>query len=139
MDALELRIASGRQDTEGVAAALQHFATSHGASTSVIHDLQVAIDEVLSNIISHGYGEDANGEILVRLLRRPDAFIVEVEDKGRPFDPLQAPLPDLTAPLSHRRIGGLGVHFVRSLMDEVSYTRRGGRNCLRLLKHAPSA
>jgi anti-anti-sigma factor len=53
---------------------------------------------------------------------------------GQAFDPLQAPLPDLTADLAERQVGGLGIHFIRSLMDAVAYDRRDGRNRLRMVK-----
>jgi serine/threonine-protein kinase RsbW len=55
-----------------------------------------------------------------------------VEDDGKPFDPLAAPAPDLTS--AQRELGGVGLHFVRNLMDEVTYTRRDGINRLRLTK-----
>jgi serine/threonine-protein kinase RsbW len=55
-----------------------------------------------------------------------------VEDDGKPFDPLAAPAPDLTG--KDRKPGGVGLHFVRNLMDEVTYTRRDGTNHLRLMK-----
>jgi anti-sigma regulatory factor (Ser/Thr protein kinase) len=75
------------------------------------------------------------GEIVVRLRRRRREVVAEVEDDGRPFDPLQAPPPDLSAPLAERRVGGLGLHFVRNLMDQVSYARVGTRNILKMLKN----
>jgi serine/threonine-protein kinase RsbW len=134
MHEVELRIASRREDVVGIADALDRFAARHGVSTALIHDLQVALDEVLGNVILHGYKEDPRGEILVRFQRAPDAFAIEVEDGGVPFDPLQAPPADLSAPLQQRRVGGLGVHFVKNLMDDVSYVRTDGRNRLRLVK-----
>lgn len=139
MDEVELRIACRRQDVSGAATALECFAKRHGASAAAIHDLQVALDEVLGNVIAHGYGGSGQGDIVIRLQRRPDAFVVVVEDEGIAFDPLRAPFPDLASPLEERRVGGLGVHFVRSLMDEVSYTRTGTKNRLRLVKRAPGA
>jgi len=62
-----------------------------------------------------------------------------VEDDGKPFDPLQAPPPDLSLPLERRPIGGLGIHLIRNLMDEVSYARVGGRNVLKMVKHLSSS
>ena len=64
----------------------------------------------------------------------PEALEAEVEDDGRPFDPLGVPAPDLQAPLPERRVGGLGIHFVRRLMSEVRYARVDGRNRLVLRK-----
>lgn len=134
MQDVELRIGSNRRDASGIADALDRFAAAHGLSGPTIHDLQVALDEVLSNVMTHGYGDRQDGEILVRLLHRRDVIVVEVEDEGIPFDPLQTPSPDLTVPISKRIIGGLGVHFIRNLVDNIAYSRPHGRNCLRLMK-----
>ena len=57
---------------------------------------------------------------------------IEFRDFGRPFDPLQAPPPDLDRPAGERPIGGLGIHLVRSLTDRVEYRRLGGANLLRV-------
>ena len=70
-----------------------------------------------------------------RNLGRAGGVLLEVEDDGKPFDPLQAPPPDLTLPLEKRPIGGLGIHLIRNLMDEVTYARVGGRNVLKMAKY----
>ena len=59
---------------------------------------------------------------------------LEIEDRGRPFHPLDAPSPDLSAPLRERKLGGLGIHFVKQLMDDVAYARVADINRLRLRK-----
>ncbi len=60
--------------------------------------------------------------------------MAEISDDGVAFDPLKVPPPDLTADLESRPIGGLGVHFVKTLMDEVAYRREGDRNVLTMRK-----
>jgi len=139
MDAVALRIASRREDAVAALAALDRFVRQHGASAALIHDLEVALDEVLGNVIVHGYGGDPQGEIRVRFQRTADAFVIEVEDDGIAFDPTQVPPPDLSAPLRERQVGGLGLHFVKNLVDEVAYTRLDGRNRLRLVKRMSRA
>src|SRR5690242_4659104 len=118
MDDVELRIASSREDAVAALAALDRFTRHHGASAELTHDLEVALDEVLGNVILHGY-RDTQGEIFVRFHRTADAFVIEVEDHGVAFDPTEVPAPDLSAPLRERQVGGLGLHFVRNLVDEV--------------------
>src|SRR5581483_1127751 len=100
-------------------------------------DIQVALDEALSNIVAHGYAGATIGTIVVRLACRDGEVCIEAEDEGAAFDPLQAPLPDLTADLAERQIGGLGIHFIRSLMDTVCYNHRDGKNLLRMIKRVP--
>jgi len=96
--------------------------------------LSLALDELVTNVIVHGYDGHAEHEILVTLSLREDVVIVEMEDDARPFDPTQATAADLSADLQHRPIGGLGLHFVRRTMDEVVYRRDGRKNHLRMLK-----
>ena len=62
--------------------------------------------------------------------------VVQVEDEGRPFNPLEAPPVDLDAPIEGRPIGGLGIHLIRSLMDAIEYRHEDGRNVLVMRKAA---
>jgi serine/threonine-protein kinase RsbW len=102
-----------------------------GLPPKLVETLNVVLDEALNNIISYGYREAANDEIVVYLAATPGEIVAEIED-GVPFDPLKVPAPDLDAPLKDRKVGGLGVHCMRSLMDYVSHERVAGRNRLRL-------
>jgi serine/threonine-protein kinase RsbW len=117
-----------------VAAMVEAFGNEHGLSRRVVHDVNVVLDEVLSNVISYAFEPGTRSEIGVRLKIAGGKIVIDVEDAGRPFDPLGAPSPDLTGGLRERRVGGLGIHFVRNLMDAVEYARVGERNRLRLSK-----
>jgi serine/threonine-protein kinase RsbW len=134
-DTLEFHQANDLAAMAGLAEAVEGFVAEHGLSAEAANALYVSTDEVVSNAIAHGYPPGARGEIAVRLRRRPGSVLLEIEDDGAPFDPLQVPPPDLTQPLDARPIGGLGIHLVRNLMDEVSYERRAGKNLLRLVKN----
>jgi anti-sigma regulatory factor (Ser/Thr protein kinase) len=96
--------------------------------------MQVALDEVLSNILQNGFGDGLPHRIEVTLSVDGQALTAEIEDDCAPFDPLGVPSPELGASLKDRRVGGLGVHFVRNLMSEVRYARVGTRNRLVLRK-----
>ncbi len=135
----EIRIPNRRDKMSEVGAMIERFVTEQGGSRDMVHDLGVALDEVLNNIISYGYGPGENGDILVRVAALDGWIVVDIEDAGRPFDPLEAPSPDLSAPLRERKVGGLGIHFVKQLMDHVEYARVAGTNRLRLLKRLPAA
>ncbi len=134
-DALDLRLPNKLAAMTGLAEAVERFAAENQLSVAVANALLVAVDEAVSNAINHGYAPGVRGEIAVRLRRRPDRVELEIEDDGAPFDPLQAPAPDLTLSLDARPIGGLGIHLVRRLMDKMSYARRDGRNLLKLVKN----
>lgn len=138
-DELEFRLANDLAAMAGLADAVEGFAAEHRLPAETASALGVSVDEAVSNAIKHGYPGDARGEIAVRLRRRPDSVVVEVEDDGTPFDPLQVPPPDLTLPLDERPVGGLGIHLMRNLMDEMSYARQGGRNVLKLVKNVATS
>ena len=107
----------------------------------VAFDVRLATEEVVTNVIEHGYaGEDPPGPVAVRFRRDPGQVVVTVDDLARPFDPATIRPADPTAPLEARRIGGLGWHFVTRVMDEVRHEHRHPRgNRLTLVKRLPSS
>ena len=114
---------------------VSQFCREHRLSTEVEGDLSLALEEVLVNIIRYGYPEGGKHEILVWLSVEQDSVIVSVEDDGTPFNPLDAPEPDIHLPLEKRPIGGLGIHLVKNLMDGLEYHRSEGQNRLVMRKH----
>ncbi|MFH0838739.1 MAG: ATP-binding protein [Candidatus Omnitrophota bacterium] len=107
-----------------------------GFNDKKLNHLQLAAEEVLVNIINHGY-VDKEGDIQITLSppREKTGLKVEVIDEGIAFNPLTLPEPDLDAPLEKREIGGLGVYLLRKLMDEVDYKREENRNILTFVKY----
>lgn len=94
--------------------------------------LCLAVEEAFVNICSYAF-PDGQGEI--ELTGRPTAetFVLEIKDNGPEFNQLSVPEPDLSIPLEQRRIGGLGVHFIRNFTDQADWRRESGRNILRLV------
>ncbi|MFN8058382.1 MAG: ATP-binding protein [Vicinamibacterales bacterium] len=108
------------------------FATSAGVSAPVQRDMHAAIDELVSNIILHGYGDDESGHrITAHVTCSKSALDVEIVDDSRAFDPLnEQPSRD-----EHGlQIGGFGIRLARHWVDEIRYTRRDDRNHLQLTK-----
>jgi len=130
----EVRIENRQAEVRNAVALVEQFAGDNHVPRAVVHDISVALDEALSNIIAYGYEPETKCEIAIRLTCSPDEIKIEIEDRGRAFDPLQAPTPDLTTDLASRTVGGLGIHFIKALMDAVAYERHDGRNCLRMVK-----
>lgn len=114
---------------------LTEFGRQHRLPDNVLHDLNLVLGEILTNIISYGYTDGGEHEITVRLTVESGEMRVEVEDDGQPFNPLEAPEPDTTKPLEDRAVGGLGVHLVRKLTDGLEYQRLEGKNLLVMKKH----
>lgn len=117
-----------------MAAAIERFGKEHGLATEIIDGVNIALDELVANVVRHAHddGEIHRIDIAVRI--EDDHLLVEIADDGRPFNPLDRPPPDIEAPLEERPVGGLGIHFVRTLMDEVGYRRDAGRNILHMIK-----
>jgi anti-sigma regulatory factor (Ser/Thr protein kinase) len=126
----ETSISNRRDDLARVTRIVDKLAASHHLAAGVVADVNVALDEVLTNIITYGYDDDRVHEIRIRLTVDDDAIEAEVLDDGRPFDPTVMSAPDRRTSLQERRVGGLGMHLVKNLMSEVIYSRSGDRNRL---------
>ena len=101
---------------------------------AVFH-VNLVLDELVSNIVTHGRWEGSGAtRIAIGLTRADDTVTLTIEDDGAPFDPTRADPVDTDAPLEQRAVGGLGLHFVRSFMDDVSYRRQGGWNQVTLIR-----
>jgi len=104
-----------------------------------IRSVQMAVDEACINIMVHAYA-DAAGDIHLHCQVRPGECIITLCDHGRPFDPESVPSPDVTSDLKGRRVGGLGLYFMRKLMDEVrfSFDRDKGNQVVMIKRGRPS-
>src|SRR5262249_41539980 len=122
-------------EVDRVHRSVSQFCREHGLSSEVEGDLGLALEEILVNVIRHGHPEGGKHEIQVQLALEQDCVIATVEDDGMPFNPLEAPEPDLDSPIETRPIGGLGIHLVRSITDGLEYSRHEGRNRLVMRKH----
>jgi serine/threonine-protein kinase RsbW len=103
-----------------------------GVDQKRFFDIELALEEVLVNIMNHAY-EGTNGDIQV--VCRSDNqqfFIIEITDTGKAFDMTSVPPPDLSGAISERKIGGLGIHFAKKLTDKVQYRREGNKNILEI-------
>lgn len=131
---LEFSLINDLRSISSAAARIDEFCTAHGLAPGIRFDVALAIDQLVTNSIGYGYDDGGEHSIDLVLLIENDTLTVEVADDGRAFDPLQAPEPDLGAPLDERAAGGLGIHLVRKTMDSVSYRRQDGRNLVTLTK-----
>jgi anti-sigma regulatory factor (Ser/Thr protein kinase) len=130
MSGVAISITNAASELARVSAVADQFAAANQLSAEAAADLHIALDEVLTNIIKYGYTDDRAHEISIRLSIENGMLVAAIEDDGRPFDPLILPEPDAKSPLKERRVGGVGIHFVRKLMTDVNYNRVAERNCL---------
>ena len=132
---LTLRISNRIEELRLVSEAVETLGNEEGWGPEVSYAVLLALEEVATNVVRHGGREEGSGEIEIEVVSTDAEARVEVRDRGRPFDPfLDAPEPDTEAALEDRQIGGLGVHFVRVLMDEASYRREDDRNHVTMVK-----
>lgn len=123
-------------DLGGVAkanAAFGDFAAARALPDEVRRGMSVALDELLTNTASHGLGL-AGTQVTVEAELFTDRLTLTVTDTGAPFDPLGQAAPDTTLSVKDRPVGGLGIHLVKHLVDDVSYERRSDRNVVVLTK-----
>jgi serine/threonine-protein kinase RsbW len=127
-----LKIKSDFDDLPAAADAATQFLESNNAFPGVIFAASLAIEEIVTNIIKYGYDDALKNEITVRLALLENMLEIEICDDGEEFNPFNQPEPDVSS--GARRIGGLGIHFVRNMLDTCSYERRNGRNIVKLSK-----
>lgn len=129
---LFLRIPPNHNQLEQIPAAVEEFAERDNWPPDLVFKLNLVLEELGVNIVNYS---GATGEIEISLASDEETVTIEIADNGRPFNPLaELDTPDISAPLGERPIGGLGVHLVRSMMDELSYSREDGMNRLAMTK-----
>jgi serine/threonine-protein kinase RsbW len=109
---------------------------SFGLDEHKTFEVQLAVDEACTNIIKYGYtNTNANevGMIDIACQRKGKEIVVVIKDEGKPFDPTSVPPPDLEANVEERKAGGLGIYFMKTLMDEVKYEFIEGKNVLTMV------
>ena len=113
---------------------LNKFGRGNGLSEACITDVNICLDELFTNIASHGFVDDSEHSIRFTLHLDDNVLTLNIEDHGIPFNPLEKEDPEIPADLIDVKIGGLGIHIVRTLMDDIRYERKQGRNKLTLKK-----
>ena len=137
-DALELSLVNDLWNVAVAAENIDAFCAGHGLAERMAFEIHLAVDELMTNTISHGYDDDGEHRIDLLLHLEGGALVIEIADDGRAFDPLHAPAPDIGASLQDRAIGGLGIYLVHKTMDTVAYRRQDGRNVVTLTKRTMS-
>lgn len=114
--------------------ALERLLITAGAGDVERGEVRLMAEEALVNIVSYAFEADAPRPIALQCVCTTDRVCLEFRDSGRPFNPLTAPPPDLTAPAEERAAGGLGIHLIRSLADSVAYDYSQGCNVLQVTR-----
>ncbi len=121
---------------EQIAHDIAAFCQTESISKSDQFAINLAIDEMFTNIVSYGYKMDTSGEVEIQMRRINDVVEISITDSAPEFDPTeQVATPDTTSDIDNRRIGGLGVFFATMQMDKISHEYRDKKNILTMSKN----
>ena len=135
---LRLILKNDLSELARIAEEIEAHGEARGWPAKWVMNINLSLDELITNIVSYGYQDAGEHEIRVTLAEQDESLVVVLEDNATAFDPFSAaPEPDLEADVEERPIGGLGVYFVKTLMDEVAYERVDGVNRITLIQRAP--
>jgi anti-sigma regulatory factor (Ser/Thr protein kinase) len=131
---LELRVENRFAEIQRVNEQFNAFAVRNGLPDVTRRKFNTVFDELLNNIISYAFQDDGLHIIIIFIQYVKPKITVEISDDGVPFNLFEVSPPDTEAALGERPIGGLGIHLVRSMMDEHHYERKNDRNKTTLIK-----
>lgn len=120
-DRFEMTVCSDLANLARIAEFVTDAALRLGLTEQQAFEVQMATDEACANIIEHAYGPGVPGCIAIACELVGDELVITIRDRGRAFDASRVPPPDLTGPLKDRQVGGLGLYFMRKLMDRVVF------------------
>ncbi len=110
-----------------------------GLPQKCLFEINLVLDELFTNIISYGFEDKSEHQIKFTLTKDKETLVVQVEDDGVPFNPLDVPGPEVSQDLDSINIGGMGIHLITKMMDDIDYQRVEGKNKLILKKCVDAA
>ena len=118
---------------------LEDCGTAMELPQKCLFEINLGLDELFTNIISYGFEDESEHQIKFSLVKDDETLVVQVEDDGKPFNPLEAASPSVSEDLDEVEIGGLGIHLIKKMMDDIVYQRIEGKNRLVLKKCVATA
>jgi anti-sigma regulatory factor (Ser/Thr protein kinase) len=113
---------------------VREVALASGIPEREIYNLELVLEEAITNIVHYAFDDDGEHVVEVYFSFEGGRVTLRIEDPGKAFDPLGAPEPAAVKNIDDVKIGGLGIHLMKNLMDGVSYAREGGKNVLTMWK-----
>lgn len=117
-----------------MAGKVEEFAQANQLPAQIAFQINLCLEELITNTISYGYPEGGEHEIMVDMVLQEEMLIITIHDDGLAFNPLAHAEPDLNMNIADRPIGGLGIHLVRKMMDAIEYRHQAGKNVLVMKK-----
>ncbi|MGE5516050.1 MAG: SpoIIE family protein phosphatase [Bacteroidota bacterium] len=133
---LDVTIGNDLDELSRLAALVDEFVEKNGLPERIAFNLNLCLDELITNIVSYGYDDDGHHDIHIRIAHDNGELTCRIIDDAKEYDPfVEAPEPDLDLEVDDRPIGGLGVFLVKEFMDRTDYRRDGDRNVITLWKN----
>tara|TARA_B100001750_G_scaffold15563_1_gene10897 strand:- start:2256 stop:2672 length:417 start_codon:yes stop_codon:yes gene_type:complete len=131
---LSVSILNKHSEIQKIRKEFESFANENQMANDVRRNTQIALDEIISNTIEYGYEKYSGDKIKVNFLIDQTNLVIEIIDNAKIYNILERNDPDISKSIEEKPIGGLGVHLVKSLMNEVKYDCINGKNHLTLIK-----
>ncbi len=134
----KLELTSSMEELNRLSAFVDELAADWAIPNAAMFNINLALDELVSNIIKYGYGESGH-PVFIEFGLDSGMIGITLEDSGSAFNPLDTPAPDIHESLEDRKVGGLGIHFVRNIVNDIQYERKDDKNRLHLKISVDSA
>ena len=131
----EIVIKNEVEELDKLAAFVEEVASELGLEPELEMNLNLALEEVVSNVILYAYPKKEEGSVMIAANGDGKSLVFTITDKGKEFDPTKVEEADITLSAEDRQIGGLGIYIVKNIMNEVTYQRLEGKNILTLKKN----
>jgi sigma-B regulation protein RsbU (phosphoserine phosphatase) len=137
VESRDLTVRDKLEDLPLIVSCVEEISRTWNLSSKASMEVNLVLEELFTNIVFYAFADKKEHKIdIIFELLSPGLLQIRIEDDGRHFDLLEASEEVKTdGPLEERKIGGLGIHFVKQMMDGMKYTRKGGKNCVLLIKH----
>ena len=128
---VKTKVLKVKSKTENLSVIRDFISTSAAearVTPDVVENIILAVDEACTNIIKHAYKSFPDGELIIKTKSTQSRFIISITDYGNSFEPDSIPEPDLQKYYRQKRVGGLGMYLMKTLMDDVKYVSIPGKH-----------
>lgn len=132
---ISIKLKNNNSEISRLSERIESLAEAHSLSPKIVYELNLILEELITNIIKYGYDDEKEHEIAVSITLEKDRVSGVVEDDGHYFNPHKAESPDIDKPVEQKSVGKLGIHLVKNLTDKFKYERRQGRNIISFEKN----
>lgn len=132
----QLKIPSKTDNLELIREFVSRIASKVGFNCEDVNKIELAVDEACTNVIKHAYEKDEKQSIDIAIKIDYNKFTIIITDRGKGFDITKIKTPDMKEYLAEMRVGGLGIHLIHSLMDELNFNIKPGvKNQVKMVKY----